>query len=52
MNSIKNIDENYFIIEGEVNYYEVVVEDEIKKSVKLSLTIYLIFIFIIRNEDF
>jgi len=36
MNSVKNIDENFFILEGEVNYYEVVNEDNIEKSVNLT----------------
>ena len=34
MNSENNLDENYLLLEGEVNYYEVVMENAIKKYVK------------------
>jgi len=35
MNSENNIDENYFILNGEVNYYELIIENNLRKSVSI-----------------
>ncbi len=39
MNSENNVDENYFILDGEVNYYQLSTENNIRKSVSVNFLI-------------